>query len=78
MTIDDYIGAPEELRAVVRSSLDANTPVGPYHMEYIWFLTFEENGRKIVKIEEYLDTKALENLQIRLREGEHQTDWEST
>lgn len=78
MIIDDYIGAPEERRAVVRSHLDANTPVGPYHMEYIWFLTFEEGGRKIVKVDEYLDTKALEDLQTRLKEARLQTDWESS
>lgn len=69
MTIDEYIGTPEERRAVVRSSLFANTPVGPYKNEYIWLLTFDESGQKIVNITEFMDTKAVADLRSRLAEA---------
>ena len=66
MTIDDYFAAPEARRAVVRSTLCANTPVGPYNNEYVWIFTFSESGEEIVSITEFMDTKAVEDFRIRL------------
>jgi len=74
MTIDDYFGSSEELRAVVRSTLDATSVVGPYHNEYVWILSFNESGDKITAITEFLDTKAVDDLRIKLADAKIQDD----
>lgn len=55
MVIDDYVSALAERRSVCRTSVTPTTPVGPYKNEYVWFLSFTEDGKKIIKIEEFLD-----------------------
>ncbi|KAK3655183.1 hypothetical protein LTR56_003604 [Elasticomyces elasticus] len=57
-TIHDYLAVPNERRAVCRTSLTADTSVGPYANDYVWFFTFDEDGRKIVSITEFMDSKA--------------------
>ncbi|EME48328.1 hypothetical protein DOTSEDRAFT_67418 [Dothistroma septosporum NZE10] len=69
MTIHDYLAVPEDRRAVCRSSMAATTPAGPLNNEYVWFLTFDVTGDKIIRIEEFLDSKATTELRIKLREG---------
>lgn len=58
MVINDYLAAPEERRAVCRSSITATTPFGPYSNDYVWFFDFNETGDKIVRITEFFDSKA--------------------
>jgi len=43
---------------VCRTSLDADTPVGSYHNDYVWFFTFDKTGQFIVSITEFMDSKA--------------------
>ena len=69
MVIDDYVSAPEDRRAVCRSTMDSTTKVGPYHNEYIWILTFDDRGEKITSITEFLDTQAVADLRARLKEA---------
>ncbi|KAK4955688.1 hypothetical protein LTR10_006627 [Elasticomyces elasticus] len=57
-TIHDYLAIPNERRAVCRTSLTADTPVGSYANDYVWFFTFDEDGGKIVSITEFMDSKA--------------------
>ena len=69
MVMDDYLSAPEDRRAVCRSTLDATTKVGDYHNEYIWILTFDESGEKITRITEMLDTQSVVDLRARVKEA---------
>lgn len=69
MTMDDYLAVSEERRCVARSSLEAETPVGIYKNEYVWFLDFDEIGKTIVKIVEFLDASAAKELLDLLRNG---------
>ena len=34
----------------------AQSPIGPYDNEYMFVLSFTQDGRKITKIEEFLDS----------------------
>lgn len=69
MIIDDYLAVPAERRCVCRSSLSASTAVGPYKNEYVWFLTFSEDGKSITKITEFLDSKGASEVVVKLREA---------
>ena len=73
MTINDYIAAPDQRRAVCRSSMKATTPVGPYSNEYVWFLSFDETGSQIVSITEFMDSKAVSEFRSRLAEAGDQS-----
>ena len=67
MTIDDYLSVPSERRVVARSSMKATAKFGPFNNEYVWWLTFNETGEKIVKIEEFIDRKAAADLLAKAR-----------
>lgn len=69
MTIDDYLGIPEERRAVVRSTMVADTHAGEYRNEYIWFFAFDETGEKIVKITEFMDTQAVADFRTKMKDA---------
>ncbi|KAK0851737.1 hypothetical protein LTS02_012641 [Friedmanniomyces endolithicus] len=69
ITIHDYLAVLSELRAVCRTSLDADTPVGPYHNDYVWFFTFDSTGQSIVSITEFVDSKAGAALLGKLKEA---------
>ncbi|TKA81655.1 hypothetical protein B0A55_01350 [Friedmanniomyces simplex] len=68
-TVHDYLAVPSELRAVCRTSLDADTPVGSYHNDYVWFFTFDKTGQFIVSITEFMDSKAGAKLLGKLTEA---------
>lgn len=70
MTIHDYLSAPSERRAVCRSSMAATSTVGPFNNEYVWFLTFNETGEKIVNITEFLDSKASTDIRAKMAEAD--------
>ena len=55
MTVHKMINDPEAHMITVHASGNANTPVGEYNNEYVFFLTVE--GEKIVKIEEFVDSQ---------------------
>lgn len=65
MTINDFVAAPADRRAVCRSSMKAMTPAGKFENEYVWFFTFDESGKKITHIEEFLDSKATKEIRAR-------------
>lgn len=69
MTTNDYLAVPEDRRVVARSSVEAATPVGPYKNEYVWFLTFDDSGRKVVNVTEFVDALAAKELLGRLKES---------
>ena len=71
MKIDDYLQVPNERRAMVRCQMDAQTPVGPFHNEYVWFFTFTEDGTKVTEITEFFDRKAAEDIVAKLKESGH-------
>lgn len=56
-------------RTVCWSSLEATTALGPYTNDYVWFLTFDESGRKITAITEFIDTKKAEEVRAGLKEA---------
>ncbi|PSK42196.1 hypothetical protein B9Z65_4110 [Elsinoe australis] len=69
MTINDYLPAPSERRAVCRSSMVASTPVGEFRNEYVWFFTFDESGEHVTDIVEFLDSVATRDIRSRLGEA---------
>lgn len=62
MVINDYLAVPSDRRVVCHSSMTAKTPVGPFSNEYVWFLTFDEGGKQIVNITEFVDSSATKNI----------------
>ncbi|EMC96500.1 hypothetical protein BAUCODRAFT_70052 [Baudoinia panamericana UAMH 10762] len=69
MTMDDYMANVKERRIVALSSLTAMSPVGPYSNQYVWFLTFTEDGKQISDITEFLDSKSATELLTKLRDS---------
>jgi ketosteroid isomerase-like protein len=69
MKIDDYMAVPEDRRAVCRSSMTAQTAVGPFSNEYVWFFKFDESGKKIVEIAEFFDGIAARDILGRFKEA---------
>ena len=69
MTMHDYIAAPAERRVVCQTSMEATTVAGPFSNEYVWFLTFDENGGKIIKITEFLGRMPEGRLSEKLKEA---------
>ena len=69
ITLDDYLGVPDELRAVARCQMDAETPAGSFHNEYVWFFKFNDDGTKIVEVQEFLDRKAAEEILRKLTDA---------
>ena len=68
MTIQKIVNSPEQHMAVVHAKGDGETPVWPYANEYALFLYFTEDGKKIKKIEEFLDSAFSTGLLAKLEE----------
>ncbi|KAF4547595.1 SnoaL-like domain-containing protein [Elsinoe fawcettii] len=68
MTIDDYISVPDERKVVCRSSMTASTAVGPFSNEYVWFFDFDEEGKQITNIVEFLDSAVTQELRAKIAE----------
>jgi len=47
---------PESHTSVLHLRDTAQSPIGPYANEYMFVLSFSQDGGKIVKIEEFLDS----------------------
>ena len=54
--IDDEVYDPEVRKSVVSAHATATSALGPYVMEYMMMLFFDENGEKIVKVHEFIDS----------------------
>lgn len=64
-TINDIVVAPEERRVVIHSSVTASATVGRFSNEYVWFFTFDQEGQKITRIDEMMDSAAVKDLYAR-------------
>jgi len=47
---------PEARSSVLHLRDTAQSPVGPYENEYVFMLSFTEDGKQITRIEEFLDS----------------------
>ncbi|TVY84587.1 Monooxygenase ptaG [Lachnellula suecica] len=57
LTIHNVVHDPSKGKAVIYAVSQADTPFGvPWRNEYASFLTFDESGEKIVKLEEMVDS----------------------
>jgi ketosteroid isomerase-like protein len=50
------INDADQHMAVMHARGSAETPVGPYRNEYSFYFTFNEDGTKIVRVEEFHDS----------------------
>jgi ketosteroid isomerase-like protein len=57
MEIVKIVNDTEEHVAVVHAKGFAETEFAPYRNEYAFFLFFDEEGRKVRRIEEFVDSK---------------------
>ncbi|KAK4561653.1 hypothetical protein LTR86_004332 [Recurvomyces mirabilis] len=73
MIIDDYVAVHTERRAVVRSTMQADAPWGLFENEYVWYLTFTEDGRLITDIVEFIDSLSTQEVRAKLREYREKT-----
>lgn len=55
-TLLKEIHDPEARQSVLHLHDTAQSPIGPYANEYMFVLSFTEDGTKIIKIEEFLDS----------------------
>lgn len=53
-------------KVVVFAKCSANTTVGPYENEYIFVITLNEDGTLADKVEEFLDSQLVRELESRL------------
>ncbi|PYH86366.1 hypothetical protein BO82DRAFT_350101 [Aspergillus uvarum CBS 121591] len=61
LQIHHVIHDPEHHKAVVYAASTGKLPWGDWNLEYAAFLTFTEDGRKIARLEEMLDTAFLQD-----------------
>jgi hypothetical protein len=43
-------------KSMIHAFSDAESPVGPYHIELVLILTFDNAGEKVIKMEEFFDS----------------------
>jgi ketosteroid isomerase-like protein len=43
-------------KSIIHASSTAETKIGPYANEYMLILTFTENGKKVTRFDEYVDS----------------------
>ena len=56
LTINDVLEDHQFHRICMRLSARADTAVGEYVNEYMWTMTFDESGQKLVHVREFVDT----------------------
>lgn len=69
MEMHEYTVDVAQRRTVCWSSLTAMSSVGPYSNDYVWFLTFDESGKKITAITEFIDSKKAEQVRAAWKEA---------
>lgn len=67
MTMHDYFASVEDRRAAVHATMEAEAVTGPYSNEYVFLLSFDESGEKLVKVVEMLDSAAAKEVRERMR-----------
>jgi hypothetical protein len=50
------ISDPEQHSAAVHATAIGDTPLGAYENEHVFFFYFTDDGRKVNRVEEYVDT----------------------
>lgn len=65
--MSEYTADLIQRRTVCYSKIQATSIAGPFSNEYVWFLTFDESGKKITSIVEFLDTKQTEDARAALK-----------
>ena len=55
---------------VIYASSMANTKIGPYTNEYALSLMFTENGKKVSRFDEFVDSEYSNRFMAALRDGE--------
>lgn len=67
-TIHKIVNDPEQHMAAVHASGVGDSPVAPYKNEYAFFLTFNEAGDKITRIEEFVDAQFSQSFLAKVKE----------
>ncbi|KAI7221580.1 hypothetical protein KC333_g1648 [Hortaea werneckii] len=57
--VADQVFDVDQKKAALHIFGSASSPVGKYEQEYSWFLTFNEDGTKVKRIEEMIDSSYL-------------------
>ncbi len=55
LIVNDVIEDPKARKIVMHLIAHADTVVGEYNNEYVWFMDFDEEGEKIVAWKEFVD-----------------------
>jgi len=69
LTIQDTIEDLEARKICMWLVARADTAAGEYANEYIWLMAFDESGKKITSINEYVDTVMQKDFFPKLRES---------
>jgi len=65
----DYFASIEDRRAAVYATMEAATVAGPYKNEYVFLLSFDESGERLVRVVEMLDSAAAREVRERMGIG---------
>lgn len=69
MTTKSIFNDAENHKAAVHATSHSDSVIGPYDNEYVFLLEFTEDGTKIVKMEEMVDSAYVLGFLKRLRES---------
>ncbi|KAI7194612.1 hypothetical protein KC363_g2075 [Hortaea werneckii] len=64
----DQVFDEDQKKAALHVFGSASSPVGKYEQEYTWFLTFNEEGTRVKRIEEMIDSSYLAEFFKRLHD----------
>ena len=68
MEIQRLINDTEQHMAVVHAKGFAESPIGPYRNEYAYFLTFNGDGTKVTRVDEFVDSAFSTGFMAKLQE----------
>ncbi|OTA34355.1 hypothetical protein BTJ68_07111 [Hortaea werneckii EXF-2000] len=66
--VADQVFDEDQRKAALHVFGSASSPVGKYEQEYTWFLTFNEDGTKVKRMEEMIDSSYLAEFFKRLHD----------
>ncbi|KAI6833465.1 hypothetical protein KC332_g12649 [Hortaea werneckii] len=66
--VTDQVFDGDQKKAALHVFGSASSPVGKYEQEYTWFLTFNEDGTKVKRLEEMIDSSYLAEFFKRLHD----------
>jgi ketosteroid isomerase-like protein len=62
------ISDPKQRSAAVHATAVGDTPLGVYENEHVFFLSFTDDGKKVNRVEEYVDTSYSEDFVKKVKE----------